>query len=96
MSMADNKDEQYQTEAQGCFAGAKPHFCSCRDVACLLNPNNPKNRAKGRGCDGCIRKCLAQGEIPSCFFNEVGTTQEGWDDYTYAGFCRHCEIHGVE
>ena len=94
--MATYGDERFQREAEACKAPGAAHMCTCDDLACPLNPNNPKNRERGRGCDGCIRKNLALGEIPSCFFNAVGPTQEGWDDYTYAGFCRHCEIHGVE
>ncbi len=88
-------DERYQREADGCQVPGQRHFCSCRDLACPLNPNNPRNRELGRGCDGCIRKCIALGEIPSCFFNEVGGTVEGWDDFTYAGFVSYCHQHGV-
>ncbi len=93
--MSTSGDELYQREADECLATDRAHFCSCRDTACPLNPNNPRNRERGRGCDACIRKCLALGEIPSCFFNEVGGTVEGWDDFTYAGFVRFCGAHGI-
>ena len=93
--MATHGDEHFQHEAQACLDGARPHFCSCGDTACPLNPNNPTNRARGRGCDGCIRKNLALGEIPSCFFNKVGPTPEGREDYSVAGFVRHCLAHGI-
>lgn len=89
-------DEKYQREADACLAEHVHHFCSCRDLECPLNPNNPRNLERGRGCDACIRKCIALGEIPSCFFNEVGPWPEGWDDFTYAGFVHHCNGHGIE
>ena len=93
--MATYGDEKFMEEAEACLASTSRHFCSCRDTACPLNPNNPRNRERGRGCDGCIRKNLALGEIPSCFFNKVGPTAEGWEDYSVAGFVRHCQGHGV-
>lgn len=93
--MSTYGDEQYQREAESCMAPGRAHFCSCRDLACPLNPNNPRNRERGRGCDACIRKCITLGEIPSCFFNEVGKWPDDWDDFTYAGFVRHCHEHGV-
>ena len=88
-------DECYQKEAEAYRTSGESHFCTCDDIACPLNPNNPRNRARGLGCDGCIRKNLALGEIPSCFFNAVGDTPEGWEDYSVAGFVRHCLEHGV-
>jgi len=87
-------DERYADEAQECAAPGREHFCSCRDRACPLNPNNPKNRERGRGCDGCIRKNLALGEVPSCIFNKVGDISN-WEDFSIAGFVRFCEQHGV-
>jgi len=91
--MATFGDEQFQEQAEACMAPGREHFCSCRDLACPLNPNNPRNRERGRGCDACIKKCLALGEIPSCFFNAVGPWPDDWDDFTYAGFVRHFHIH---
>lgn len=93
--MATYGDERYMEEAEAFLASTSRHFCSCRDTACPLNPNNPRNRERGRGCDACIRKCIALGEIPSCFFNEVGPWPDDWEDFTYAGFVRHCADHGV-
>ena len=93
--MATYGDERFQKEAESCQASGRAHLCTCGDLACPLNPNNPRNRERGRGCDGCIRKNLALGEIPSCFFNAVGETAEGWEDYSVAGFVRHCLLHGV-
>lgn len=83
--MATFGDESFQREAESCLAPNKAHFCTCGDTACPLNPNNPKNRERGRGCDGCIRKNLALGEIPSCFFKKVGDIDD-WDDFSIAGF----------
>lgn len=40
--------------------------CTCRDLEC---PNHPTNHNKG--CDPCIAKNLALGEIPACFFRQV-------------------------
>lgn len=41
-------------------------FCTCRDEKCPLHPVN-----HDKGCAPCIAKNLKEGEIPSCFFNEV-------------------------
>lgn len=55
-------------------------FCTCKDHAC---PNHPTNHADG--CTRCIKKCLALGEIPSCFFVAVaGHSSQGV--YTYQAF----------
>ena len=70
------------------------HFCTCDDVACPHNPNNPANLKLGRGCDPCIRKNLALGEIPSCFFNKVGDLAD-WDDFSMQGFARFLANHEV-
>ena len=93
--MATLGDEKYMEEAQECLAPKKAHFCTCTDLACPLNPNNPRNREKGRGCDACIRKNLALGEVPSCIFKKVGDWPDDWEDFTYAGFVKHCANHGV-
>lgn len=68
------------------------HFCSCTDLECPLNPNNPSCRH--RTCDRCIRKCLKAGEIPSCFFKDVHTDTSGTTDYTYQGFADYLGKHG--
>jgi hypothetical protein len=68
------------------------HFCTCTDVSCPLNPNNPGSRHKT--CDRCIRKCLKAGEIPSCFFKDIDADTSGQSDYSYAGFCRYLAEHG--
>ncbi len=93
--MATLGDERFMEEAQECLAPERAHFCTCTDLACPLNPNNPRNRETGRGCDACIRKNLALGEVPSCIFRKVGDWPEGWDDFSHAGFVRHCKAHGI-
>lgn len=55
-------------------------FCSCRDTKCPRHPTNHEH-----GCDLCIRKCIHDGEIPSCFFNEVGSAADA-PGYTYKDF----------
>ena len=89
--MATYGDESFMREAEECLA-SKEHFCTCGDVSCPLNPNNPRNRERGRGCDACIRKNLALGEIPSCFFKKVGSIED-WDDFSVAGFVRFFHEH---
>ncbi len=88
--------EQYQREVDACLAERVHHFCSCRDLECPLNPNNPRNLERGRGCDAWTHKRIAIREIPSCFFNEVGAWPEGLDEFTYAGFVHHCNGYGIE
>lgn len=84
------------TEGVACAAATeRQHFCTCDDIACPLNPNNPRNREQGKGCDACIRKNLAHGEIPTCFFKSVSDLPEGWGDFTVEGFVRHCLAHGI-
>ena len=89
--MATYGDESFMREAEECLA-SKEHFCTCGDVSCPLNPNTPRNRERGRGCDACIRKNLALGEIPSCFFKKVGSIED-WDDFSVAGFVRFYQEH---
>lgn len=65
------------------------HFCTCSDLAC---PNHPTNHDKG--CDLCIRKCLALGEIPSCFFKDIHADLSGVEDFSYKGFAAFLKKHG--
>ena len=58
-------------------------YCSCEDHDCPLNPRN-----HDRGCEPCVRKCLKEGEIPSCFFNAVGSAREA-GAYTYRDFAHY-------
>ena len=59
------------------------HFCTCKDTECKLNPCN-----HNLGCDPCIRKNLAAGEIPGCFFHLIGDDLSQINDFTLAGFVR--------
>lgn len=59
------------------------HFCTCRDTGCKLNPCN-----HNLGCDPCVRKNLAAGEIPGCFFRLIGDDLSQLDDFTLEGFVR--------
>lgn len=69
------------------------HFCTCGDTRCPCNPNNPANLARGGfGCDACIRKNLALGEVPTCMFKTLGDT-DGWDDWSVEGFARFVRLH---
>ena len=90
--MATYGDERFQQEAEVCLASGGSHFCTCGDIACPLNPNNPRNRERGRGCDACIRKNLALGEVPTCIFKNVGDT-EGWNDWSVEGFARFVNLN---
>ena len=51
--------------------GAYQGFCTCRDTDCPMHPSR-----HDQGCSPCIRKNLREGEIPSCFFNRVGSASE--------------------
>ena len=68
------------------------HFCTCTDLECALNPNNP--RCRRRSCDACIRKCLKAGEIPSCFFKSAHPDTSANDGWTYRGFADYLSKHG--
>ncbi len=57
-------------------------FCTCRDTTCPFHPTN-----HDRGCDLCIQKNLKLGEIPSCFFNAVGSAADT-ESYHYEDFAR--------
>jgi hypothetical protein len=63
------------------------HFCTCDDLSCKLNPNNPINSTGNvHSCDPCIRKNLKAREIPSCFFLLVNEDMAGVEDFTIDGF----------
>jgi len=64
------------------------HFCTCRDLECKLHPSN-----HDRGCDPCIRKNLARGEIPSCFFRLVHDDLSSLSEFTAESFVRFHREH---
>ena len=55
-------------------------FCTCADSACPMHPSN-----HDRGCAPCIAKNLKMREIPSCFFNSLGT-ETGRGSFFYEDF----------
>lgn len=63
-------------------------FCTCTDTGC---PNHPTKHQQG--CDRCVLKCLAKGEIPSCFFHGVSQAMDAWGDYSYEGFADYVNRH---
>ena len=61
------------------------HFCSCTDTECPCHPVNQDN-----GCDPCIQKNLQEGEIPSCFWNNVRNGVKGATPYSAECFSEFC------
>jgi len=61
-----------------------PHFCTCTDLECSLNPNS--SGCRHRNCDRCVKKNLKAGEIPNCFFKAVHEDISGTTDMTHQGF----------
>lgn len=55
-------------------------FCTCKDLECPMHPAN-----HDKGCAPCIAKNLSLGEIPNCFFNKIGGT-ENITGFSYADF----------
>ncbi len=56
-------------------------ICTCRDRSCPFHPTN-----HDRGCEPCIRKNLALGEIPNCFFNKITDDLDSVEAFTMEGF----------
>jgi hypothetical protein len=75
------------------MASDKAHFCTCGDLKCPLNPNNPANAGKDIGCDACIRKNIALGEVPSCLFVRFAPIPDDWDDFQAEGFAEFIAQH---
>ncbi len=67
--------------------GNVKQFCTCRDTSCPLHPTN-----HDQGCDLCIQKNLKLKEIPSCFFNDVGSANET-EEYHYIDFAKMVMKH---
>ena len=57
-------------------------FCTCTDLGCPMHPTN-----HDKGCAPCIAKNLKDREIPSCFFNKVGSVKEH-DTYFFEDFAK--------
>ena len=41
-------------------------FCTCKNYDCKFNPQN-----HDQGCTPCIKVCLKDNALPSCFFRAV-------------------------
>ena len=65
-------------------------FCSCRDTKCPFHPAN-----HSQGCTPCIRKNLKEREIPSCFFNLVGSAAE-LSSFHFEDFAEYVQRHREE
>ena len=61
----------------------KVPFCTCVDHECRCNPINHPH-----GCTPCIAKCLAEKEIPVCFYRKIDPNMDRKQDYTFKGFDR--------
>lgn len=46
-------------------------FCTCTDLKCPLHPAN-----HDKGCAPCVAKNLNAGEIPSCFFKKINSSEK--------------------
>lgn len=57
------------------------HFCTCGETKCKNHPNNHE-----KGCDPCIQKNLARGEIPACFYLKVSPDTSGLTSFTVDSF----------
>ncbi|MCM1237179.1 MAG: DUF6485 family protein [Ruminococcus flavefaciens] len=56
------------------------NFCTCKDKKCPLHPTN-----HDKGCSLCIAKNIKNKEIPSCFFNVIGSYPSK-DGYSFEAF----------
>ena len=57
-------------------------MCTCTDEIC------PNRLDKAGSCTRCVAKCLAQSEIPCCFFYQVAAREEIAGDWSFRGFAR--------
>lgn len=62
---------------------SKASFCTCVDLECPCHPSN-----HDAGCSPCVAKCLAESEIPTCFFRKIEPGMDRKQDYTFHGFAR--------
>lgn len=59
------------------------HFCTCFVSNCK---NHPQNHSEG--CDPCIKKNLAKGEIPVCFWRLISDNFDGVSNYKIEDFVK--------
>lgn len=69
----------------------KVPFCTCFDLKCKNNPRNHEN-----GCTTCIAKCLAENEIPTCFYRKIEPDMGREQDYSFKGFADFVQDHEKE
>lgn len=56
-------------------------FCTCEIFDCPFHPQKHNNE-----CAPCIQKNLKNHEIPVCFWNKIGNTENAKSDYTFYKF----------
>ena len=66
----------------------KVPFCTCVDHECRCNPVNHPH-----GCTPCIAKCLAENEIPVCFYRKIEPNMDRKQDYTFTAFANFVIDH---
>lgn len=57
------------------------YSCSCNDYNCEHHPSNHK-----QGCTPCIKKNLAENEIPACFFKLIKQDLSDLESYNLEDF----------
>ncbi len=68
--------------------GDNKNFCTCVDYECACNPARCE-----LGCTPCVAKCLAENEIPACFFRKQEPDMDRKQDYTFEGFANFTLRH---
>jgi len=58
-------------------------FCSCTYLDC---PDHPQKH--DGSCNPCIEKNLREHEIPACFWNKIGETENATSDYIFTRFAQ--------
>lgn len=62
----------------------RKHFCTCPNLTCKLNPNNPNSHSKS--CDPCMQSNLKLGEIPRCMFKLINDDISEIKEFTIENF----------
>jgi len=61
----------------------KKFTCTCEVFDCPAHPRKHNNE-----CTPCIEKNLKNHEIPACFWNEIGNTENAKSDYIFLKFAK--------
>ena len=56
-------------------------FCTCKHTVCPMHPIHHNGE-----CAPCIEKNLKHHEIPACFWNKIGETENAKSEYTFRKF----------